>query len=70
MKIKTIGIVGLGAVALLLAGCSRETSPESQQGTNGVVSTFYAKTIDGRTIPCVVWSGYKQGGLSCDWSYK
>lgn len=22
---------------------------------------------DGRTVTCVVYGGYKQGGLSCDW---
>lgn len=24
---------------------------------------------DTRKVDCVVYSGYKQGGLSCDWSH-
>ena len=55
---------------LVVSGCSASTEPESSQGTDGSVSTFWAKAIDGRKVPCIVWQGYSRGGLSCDWSVK
>lgn len=35
---------------------------ESRSDTDGY---FFRETVDG--IDCIVWDGYKAGGLSCDW---
>lgn len=68
--LKLVTLAALAVGVLVISGCSTSTEPESTQGTDGVVSTFWAKTIDGREIPCVVWQGYSRGGLSCDWEYR
>lgn len=37
---------------------------------NTICATLTAITLtDTRKVDCVVYSGYKQGGLSCDWSH-
>lgn len=60
-------------IALLaLSGCGAPESNDEPDGT----SEFSAPTglseqvitlRDGRQVTCVVYSGYKQGGTSCDW---
>lgn len=66
-----IMLIVIGGIVALLAGCETAVEPESQQGTQGSVSTFWATTVDDRRIPCVSWqSGNHAGGLSCDWSLK
>lgn len=61
--------LALALMVGVLAGCA-ETDKVSNQGTDGSVDTFWATTIDGRKVPCLSWSGYEKGGLSCDWSAK
>lgn len=66
-----IMLIVIGGIVALLAGCETAVEPESQQGTQGSVSTFWATTVDDRRIPCVWQSmGNHAGGLSCDWSLK
>lgn len=63
-----IMLIVIGGIVALLAGCETAVEPESQQGTQGSVSTFWATTVDDRRIPCVWQSmGNHAGGLSCDW---
>lgn len=73
-RIRAFGImlIVIGGIVALLAGCETVVEPESQQGTQGSVSTFWATTVDDRRIPCVSWQsmGNHAGGLSCDWSLK
>lgn len=58
-------MIFMGAALLLsgLTGCG----VQGQKVAGGQdYRTFYAQTVNGRTIPCVGTSG----GLSCDWSQK
>lgn len=65
-----------------LAGCGSASEPstpahavkpiDSQCTDGGTTDGFYECVItlqDTRKVDCVVYSSYKQGGLSCDWSH-
>lgn len=64
-----------------LAGCGSASEPstpahavrsiESQcsQDEDGDFRECVITLTDKRKVDCVVYSGYKQGGLSCDWSH-
>lgn len=64
-----------------LAGCGSTSEPstpahavrsvESQcsQDEDGDFRECVITLTDTRKVDCVVYSGYKQGGLSCDWSH-
>ena len=65
---------------LALAGCGSASEPstpahavrsvDSQCSAGADVFTECVITLtDTRKVDCVVYSGYKQGGLSCDWSH-
>ena len=65
---------------LALAGCGSASEPsttahavrsiESQCSAGADVFTECVITLtDTRKVDCVVYSGYKQGGLSCDWDH-
>ena len=49
------------AIAATGTTCSKEFS----DGIKECIVTL----SDTRQVDCVVYSGYKQGGLSCDWSH-
>lgn len=68
----------LTPVFLALAGCGSASGPsmpahavrsvDSQCSAGADVFTECIVTLtDTRKVDCVVYSGYKQGGLSCDW---
>lgn len=69
------------ALCMALAGCgstSEASTPayavrsiESQcsQDEDGDFRECVITLTDTRQVDCVVYSGYKQGGLSCDWSH-
>lgn len=40
----------------------------SYSGTDVYYGEF--TTPEGRVIPCLVWSGYNAGGMSCDWAER
>lgn len=72
---KKMILAAAALTTLLLTGCA--TGYASSDNTNTPVSKDYnneditertIKLSDGRTIKCVVWSGYKKGGISCDWA--
>ena len=64
-----------------LAGCGSTSEPstpahavrsiESQcsQDEDGDFRECVITLTDTRKVDCVVYSGYKQGGLSCDWRH-
>lgn len=64
-----------------LAGCGSASGPstpahavrsiESQcsQDEDGGFRECVITLTDTRKVDCVVYSGYKKGGLSCDWSH-
>ena len=64
-----------------LAGCGSASEPstpahavrsiESQcsQDEDGDFRECVITLTDTRQVDCIVYSGYKQGGLSCDWSH-
>lgn len=66
---------------LALAGCgsaSKTSTPAHAIAATGTTcSTEFSDGIkecivtlsDTRQVVCVVYAGYKQGGLSCDWSH-
>ena len=65
---------------LALAGCGSGPEPstpahavrsiESQcSAWRGNLRECVITLTDTRKVDCVVYSGYKQGGLSCDWSH-
>lgn len=59
------------AIPLALTGCNPGPAPEpGADRTNEVLFERQIALTDGRHITCVVYSNYKQGGLSCDWSAK
>ena len=61
-----------------LAGCgnaSKTSTPSHATGTTcseesgADIKECVVTLSDTRKVDCVVYSGYKQGGLSCDWSH-
>ena len=65
---------------LALAGCGSASEPstpahavrsvDSQCSAGADLFTECVVTLtDTRKVDCVVYSGYKQGGLSCDWDH-
>ena len=50
-------------------GTIRSIPPMGYNGNNeGQLREVRMPLSDGRTVTCVLFGGYKQGGLSCDWS--
>lgn len=65
---------------LALAGCGRTSEPSTPaHAVRSIESQCSAKDdglrecvitlTDTRQVDCVVYSSYKQGGLSCDWDH-
>jgi len=51
-------------VALLLAGCGADITPEGKPSNVNEIT----KTLDdGRTVVCLIYASGYRGGLSCDW---
>ena len=68
------------ALCAALAGCGSASEPsapahavrsvDSQCSAGADVFTECTVTLsDTRQVDCVVYSGYTQGGLSCDWAH-
>lgn len=54
------------ALVLTLTGCG--VDEQGNKRINGLMERQYVLT-DGRTVTCVIYSAYQQGGLSCDWEH-
>lgn len=72
--------LAITVICMALAGCGSASGPstpayavrsvDSQCSAGADVFTECVVTLtDTRKVDCVVYSGYKQGGLSCDWSH-
>jgi len=60
---KKITAVAAVVLVMALAGCSgseQERSTETLRQESIVLE-------DGRTVECVIYASYNNGGLSCDW---
>lgn len=64
-----VAVITFAAFAVL-SGCGTTTPPVPSDGieVRDGVQTIHPKLPDGRTVTCVLWSGYTKGGLSCDWA--
>ena len=73
--------LAITVICMALAGCGSMSEPstpahavrsiESQcsQDEDGDFRECVITLTDTRKVDCVVHSGYKQGGLSCDWRH-
>lgn len=61
-------VVVAGVAALLLAGCGSaadgQTAPADEVKINSAESV---KMVEINGAQCVVFDGYKSGGISCNW---
>lgn len=65
MMSTTKRLIVAGMLALGLAGCSG--GPSAEAATNTDVSGIVVPLPDGGSVTCVVYEGYKAGGITCDW---
>lgn len=65
MMSTTKRLIVAGMLALGLAGCS--AGPSGDVATNTDVSGIVVPLPDGGSVTCVVYEGYKAGGITCDW---
>ena len=73
--------LAITVICMALAGCGSMSEPstpahavrsiESQcyQDEDGDFRECVITLTDTRKVDCIVYSGYKKGGLSCDWSH-
>lgn len=67
--------LAITVICMALAGCGSAPahavrSVDSQCSAGADVFTECVITLtDTRQVDCVVYSGYEQGGLSCDWRH-
>lgn len=72
--------LAITVICMALAGCGSASEPstpahavrsiDSQCSAGADVFTECVITLtDTRQVDCVVYSGYKQAGLSCDWDH-
>jgi hypothetical protein len=58
--------------AIVLTGCGSTSDPEPVGETklNNLesVRVYPQRLPDGRTVTCLIYTGYQKGGLSCDWA--
>lgn len=52
-----------------LAGCGSASKTSTPTHAIAATGTTCSKMSSDNIKDCVVYSGYKQGGLSCDWSH-
>ncbi len=67
--------LAITVICMALAGCgsapAHEVRPIDSQcsAQNDEFRECVITLTDTRQVDCVVYSSYKQGGLSCDWSH-
>lgn len=72
--------LAITVICMALAGCGSASEPSTPAHAVGSIDSQCSDTddefrecvitlTDARQVDCVVYSGYKQGGLSCDWSH-
>lgn len=60
---KLLAAAILSIVALTACAPTTNTGEKITEG----LSSFNVKLPDGNTVVCVVYDGYKAGGVTCDW---
>ncbi len=56
--------------AVLIAGCTANADKNPEQNARDLdLAVSRTRLDDGRTVICIVWEGYKSGGISCDWEH-
>ena len=68
--LKAVAVAVAGGV--FLTGCGPEVppnGPEVPPDDNYGLSVSHLQ-VDGRDVTCVVYSNFRQGGLSCDWGHN
>jgi len=53
------------AIMMMLSGCS--SSDGDYTTSTGDLREQSITLSDGRVVTCIVYQGYRKGGLSCDW---
>lgn len=67
--------LAITVICMALAGCGSAPAHEVRSidsrcsDMDGGFRECVITLTDTRQVDCVVYSGYKQGGLSCDWSH-
>lgn len=73
--------LAITVICMALAGCGSASEPSTpahavrsvdsqcSQDEDGGFRECVITLTDKRKVDCVVYSGYKKGGLSCDWSH-
>lgn len=72
--------LAITVICMALAGCGSTSEPSTPAHAVRLIDSQCSAQNDGfrecvitltdaRQVDCVVYSGYKQGGLSCDWSH-
>ena len=57
------------ALCMALAGCGSASEPSTPAHAVRSIESQCSQDEDGGFRECVVYSDYKKGGLSCDWSH-
>lgn len=72
--------LAITVICMALAGCGSASAPSTPAHAVRSIDSQCSDMDDGfrecvitltdtRQVDCVVYSGYKQGGLSCDWDH-
>lgn len=73
--------LAITVICMALAGCGSASEPSTpahavksidsqcSQDEDGDFRECVITLTDKRKVDCVVYSGYRRGGLSCDWSH-
>lgn len=73
--------LAITVICMALAGCGSTSEPSMPAHAVRPIESQYSQDEDGdfrecvitltdkRKVDCVVYSGYRRGGLSCDWSH-
>ena len=73
--------LAITVICMALAGCGSASEPSApahevrsidsqcSQDEDGDFRECVITLTDKRKVDCVVYSGYRRGGLSCDWSH-
>lgn len=61
-------LIAVALTAMFLTGCSANAEePERAKERTFNLEEGSVVLQDGREVTCVVYHGFKHGGLSCDW---
>ncbi|MDN3356050.1 hypothetical protein [Actinomadura sp. DC4] len=79
-RVLSAAAVITAAVALVLAGCGsggaagepngNPTAPFTSADSSQDLTVVHVKVDGGPPVTCVIYDGYRAGGLSCDWGAR